>query len=54
MSKSSKKKNSSDTIYPITEGFGGSHLSQVYSSKSERNSVTGVQSRLLRGRSPTL
>ena len=48
-------KNSSGIIQPIRwEDKGGSYLSQGYLPESERNSATGVRTRLLRFNSPSL
>ena len=40
--------------YLMLGGLGCSYLSQGYLPKSERNSATGVQTRVLRFRSPSL
>ena len=39
---------------PWLGGKGGSYLSQGYLPESERNSATGVRTRILRFRSPSL
>ena len=48
------KKNSSGTIKLIAGRKRGSYFCQGYSSESESNSATGVRTRLLRFRSPSL
>ena len=54
MSKTFSKKNSSGTIEPKAERIKGFNPSQGHLPENERNSATGVQTRLLRFHSPSL